>query len=100
MKALTTAIFLAMTTPALADTVTIEYPKAACVNIHGSDISAPGGDSMYYLFELHCEDASGNHKVFIANWASAAAFLGFSRAGIPDQLVLVPKDVTGLVVRE
>lgn len=99
MKTLTALIFLAMATPALAETVIIEYPADACKQIHGSDLSAPAGDSMYYLFELHCEDKNNIHRVFITNWASAASFLGFSRAGIPDQLNLVPSNVTGLVVK-
>ena len=99
MKTLTTLLFLAMATPALAETITIEYPAEPCKWIHGSDLSAPAGDSMYYLFELHCEDMNNVHRVFITNWASTASFLGFSRAGIPDKINLVPSNVPGLVVK-
>ncbi len=92
------AIFVATTFSAFA--LDITYPKDACAVIKGSDFSAPAADSSFYLFELHCEDASGKNSVFITSWADASSFFGFSRVGAPEKINLIPGNVGALEVRD
>lgn len=95
----TTALSLLLAQAAhAAETVTIEYPEE-CIQILGSDFSAPSTDSSFYLFELHCKDATGNHKVYLASWQTGGSFFGFGRALHPDEIVLVPGKENKLIVR-
>lgn len=82
------------------DQMTILYPSALCTQIVGSDVSAPSSDSSYYLFELHCVDSSGNHRVLVTQWNSLASFFGAGRLAIADVINLVGSDqVTALTVQ-
>lgn len=83
---------------AMADT-TIVYPQDKCVEIVGTDYSAPGGDSSTYIFELLCKDAEGTHRVFVTTWKTTGAFFGLGRAAASTVITLEPGDVTNLVKR-
>jgi hypothetical protein len=99
MKSLLLALPLTLlASAALADTLEILYPRTACTTIVGTDLSAPGGDSARYLFEMLCKDEAGQHRVFVTSWATTTAFFGFSRAGVPTTLLLTPANVPTLQV--
>ena len=79
-----------LATPALANTMTVLYPEEPCSEILAADFSSPGSDSARYTLELLCRDDAGKVRMFMTNWMTGAAFLGFSRASVPDQIDFVP----------
>ena len=89
MKTFLAAALMLIATPVFAEIVTIQLPKD-CNTVLGSDFSAPSAESAYNLFELHCVDVTGKHRVYLTSWISGGSFFGLGRAFHPDQIILVP----------
>ena len=91
MKIILTALAV-ISVATTANELTIKYPKDECIEIVSSDFSAPSSESSLYLYEITCRGPNGKYTTFVDTWSSGASFFGFSRAGSPDRIDLVPYD--------
>ena len=92
------ATLMLAATSAAAGTKTVLYPEKYCDKILSQEYSTGGGDTMWQMVEILCEDKDGNYRGFVATWGSAAGVFGLGRIASVEQFIYKPYSGETLVV--